>query len=361
MNIADVIGICEVPSHMSSYFTPNDDMPASNDEPISNEEPLSNNGIPAKKPIPIFHRKNSTSSEKSPIFGHFDVWALICDIYLANAFLDRPILADSLIKPLADWIALPRTPLPSCVPRNCCSVRGARTAQVRQCGYTGTYERRGLPALLHVDRYSRYFLMRYPGYQAHYRFLDPALWRYEFPKTTSALFSWEGLCLCALHEATTLLPDAVFVKLTFPSCDNHKRSSSNIILETLRKSGAARLVDLDLRFDWEYWHAINKRKVLLVAQSLRRMIGVNLTFLVHGPLLQVLRIGAEEDYYTWNPWDIYSVLRECPLLEDLELLSVLGPGSPKWTIKPSYQLSWSALFGSASVTRVRTWRSCGVF
>lgn len=288
---------------------------------------------------PLFYRSfRSTTSlwPRAPysVFEYvpLDVWILIFDIYVADAFQERPTLGNSFIVPLANWTPPPsRTSPPRCVPRDCClTMRGARTAQTQKCSFTGHYDRRGLSALLHVDGYARQRLLSYHGYLGYYRFDDPASIHNEFPDRASVVFSPTGLCLCALDRANELLSNAVKAVLTFPSSNaSYTRSPSRIIAETLLTHGVRRLEHLDVRFDWNNVFDEDRRKLLLVAKPIRRMIAVNSIFLVHGPLLQVLRIAAEEDFFSWKSSDIYSVLRACPLLTDLELVTVLAPDPRK--------------------------------
>ncbi|KZV64482.1 hypothetical protein PENSPDRAFT_669044 [Peniophora sp. CONT] len=284
---------------------------------------------PAARKRRYFHREISPKSFKSLFWLlPFDVWFIVFE-FLRDVFPKRPITMDSLVKYLAEWKP-PRTPAtrPSCVPYGCCLTdRGARTSQAQDCGYTGSFERKGLSALMHVDCYSRLRLLSFPWYQAHYRFIDPAFFKSELPETSTKLFSPRALCLCFLDRVVQGLKNARHVELTLPSSNAlYTQSTARIIGEALKAYGATRLEEVDLRFDWNGAFEDDGRKMLLVANSIRRMSGVNSTLLVYGANLEALCIAAEEDRFTWKPSDLYFVLRQSPRLKRLEIYSVLGPG-----------------------------------
>lgn len=290
----------------------------------------------AVSPI-LFRREDNPTlpHNRRSVFSYvpFDVWTVVFD-YMVDEIPKRPtILPDSLIQPLASWMPPPASSMrPFCVPHNIYQIsRGARTSQAQKCDYIDRYERRGLPAVLHVDCFSRQHLINYPEYLALYRFLDPAPWRSQFPETSTKLFSPAGLCLCALDWAIALCANSSDVRLTFPSTnEDDTRSPCRLIGEALRKGGARRLRRLDLRFDWDRAFDEDKQKMILAIPSLEEMFGVNVVMLAHGPSLKRLHLGSEEDFFTWNPSNIYSVLRACPLLVDVELVTVLGPGPSGW-------------------------------
>lgn len=203
------------------------------------------------------------------------------------------------------------------------------------CKFAGEYERRGLSALLHVDCHARYHLNSYHKYSEHYLLLDPALWLVELPNGPLHLLSprGQGLCLCALRRICrhNLLRKAREVRLTLPSSDElYQCSPSSVLKALLRENGAPELVYLDYRTDWAYAFDADNTKSILYSPKIRVMRSLNPLFVVISPHLSKLSMGAEEDAFTWLPADIYSILRECPQLEELELLTVLAPAPRGW-------------------------------
>ncbi|VDB88508.1 unnamed protein product [Peniophora sp. CBMAI 1063] len=283
-----------------------------------------------------------------------ELWSHIFGILLDEQ-TDVRVQSYSNIRPLADWTPLPEeVACPGCIPRcNAYTNCGARSGQAQTCTGNLARERRGLQALLHVNTAFR-TLIRGARYFAQNAMTDLAcrLDESRYPvQSADMIYPYTGLCLCTLPEILRrLVPGSqgpLRVRIALPSRNHHgPLSPAHSIWQVLHQYGADHLVEASFFCDSSIQPSDEDEEtpaeggeLIIESTSIRRFTGWNIRKrVIVGKLLTSLRLGAEVEFYTWDRAALCRILRLCPRLETVQLLSIFDHDLRYWLIQEEPQI-----------------------
>ncbi|VDC00055.1 unnamed protein product [Peniophora sp. CBMAI 1063] len=276
-----------------------------------------------------------------------ELWSNIFTILLDEQ-AEAQAQSSSNIQPLADWTPLPdHATCPPCIPHcNAYTDCGARTKQTQICTANLARERRGLQALLHVNSVFR-ALIRGKRYFAQNAFTDLAcrLEESHYPvQSGDMLYPCTGLCLCLLPEILRRLRlgaqgllGSQRVHVILPSRNQHgPHSPAQSISQILHQYGADHLVEASFYFDPsdqtsdEDGDQSIEGEHIIASESIERFEGQNWDRVIVGNSLTFLKLRAEVERHTWDRSVLCRILRSCPLLENVQLLSVFDHNPRYW-------------------------------
>ncbi|KZV74339.1 hypothetical protein PENSPDRAFT_682125 [Peniophora sp. CONT] len=307
---------------------------------------------------------SSTMGYSIPIYQRIphEVWEVIFEMLLDELSSARPLLPDSDIHAFTVWTPGPDPGArPPCVPYICGYTRnGVRSGQAYACSLRPQqFERRGIHALLHVDRARREYLRSFRQYLAFYRLIDVACRAHDYPVKSPDLICSRGLCACGMALAESILRNQLSlsridgnddhttgsirrIQLIFPSIDEqHAHSSSTTFMNIFRQYGAPKLEELDLRTDGSY--ASPEQMTILPSPSIVKQTMLNINFVMIGESLTDLELAAETDHFTWRAADICRVLRGCPSLERVQLLTIFDRADGSWAFRSEAPIELKSL------------------